>query len=307
MIFPIILSLMFVMNVQDLLIRHLHDCMHIEKNVAETMMKIFSNAKGTRADRLAVRKELQSQNKLVDYQPRNDGSFHKAYWVWSREDMEKVLKRITSIKTPTGFVSNLANRVTSDYKLSGMKSHDYHVLLQFILPIAIRGTLSREIREGIYRLATFLRWICGKSIVTEEIPFWKVEIAEIMCLFEQCMPPHFFDIMPHLLVHLPEEVELGGPVHSRWLYFLERYMKTLKSMVRQKNYPEGSMSEGYLAQESLFYFGEMLTRLNPSGRQIWNEDMMPKPNKVILPKTRTKKKLDCDTHKQVNKHSRKLC
>jgi hypothetical protein len=56
-------------------------------------------------------------------------------------------------------------------------------------------------------------------------------------------------------------------------------MKTLKSMVRQKKHPEGSMSEGYLAQESLFYFGEMLTRLNPSGRQIWNEDMMPKPNK----------------------------
>jgi hypothetical protein len=28
---------------------------------------------------------------------------------------------------------------------------------------------------------------------------------------------------------------------------------------------------------------------------------------VILPKTRTKKKLDCDTHKQVHKHSWKLC
>ena len=81
-------------------------------------------------------------------------------------------------------------------------------------------------------LATFFRWICGKNIVIEEIPFWKVEIAEIMCLFETCMPPHFFDIMPHLLVHLPQDVELGGPVHSIWLYFLERYMRTLKSMVR---------------------------------------------------------------------------
>ena len=80
MIFSIILSLKFdKMNVQDLLVHHLHDCMHIEKNVAETMMKIFSNAKGTRADRLAVRKELQSQNKLVDYHPRNDGSFHKTH------------------------------------------------------------------------------------------------------------------------------------------------------------------------------------------------------------------------------------
>ena len=49
------------------------------------------------------------------------------------------------------------------------------------------------------------------------------------------------------------------------------------------------MSEVYLAQESLFYFGEILTRLNPTGRQIWNEDMMPNPNKVILPKIHMKK------------------
>ena len=76
----------------------------------------------------------------------------------------------------------------------------------------------------------------------------------------------FFDIMPRLLVH--QDVELGGPMHNIRLYFLERYMKTLKSMVRQKNYHEGSMSEGYLAQESLFYFGKMLTRLIPTWRQI---------------------------------------
>lgn len=83
--------------------------MHIEKNVVETMVKIFSNAKGTRSDGVAVRKELQSQNKLNEYHPKSDGSFHNAYWVWSREDMKKVFQRISSIKTPTGFVSNLAN------------------------------------------------------------------------------------------------------------------------------------------------------------------------------------------------------
>ena len=110
------------------------------------MMKFFSNSKGTRADRLAVRKELQFQNKLVDYHVQDDGSIHKAYWVGSREDMEKVFKRMSMIKITTCFVSNVANRLTSEYKLSGMKSHDYYILLQFNLPLAIQGTLSREIR-----------------------------------------------------------------------------------------------------------------------------------------------------------------
>lgn len=77
--------------------------------------------------------------------------------------MQKVFKRMFLIKTPISFVLNLANIVISDYKLSGMKSHGYHVFLQFMIPIAIRGTLSRKIKEGIYMLATFLRWFCGEK------------------------------------------------------------------------------------------------------------------------------------------------
>ena len=101
MIFFITLNLKFdQMNMQDFLIRHFHDCMHIEKNVAETMMKVFSNAEGTSVDRLAPRKELQSQNKLEDYHSRNDGSFHEAYWVWSREDMDIFLSEYRQLKHP---------------------------------------------------------------------------------------------------------------------------------------------------------------------------------------------------------------
>ena len=70
--------------------------------------------------------------------------------------------------------------------------------------------------------------MCGKNIVTEEIQFWKVEITQT------CMLPYFFDVVAHLFVHLLEEVELAGLVHSRWLYFFQRCMKTLKSSIRQK-------------------------------------------------------------------------
>ena len=51
------------------------------------------------------------------------------------------------------------------------------------------------------------------------------------------MSPYFSNIMLHILVHLLEEVEQACPMHIKWLYFFERYMKTLKSMVDQKHYP----------------------------------------------------------------------
>lgn len=67
-----------------------------------------------------------------------------------------------------------------------------------------------------------------------------------------------------------------------------------------KNYLEGNTSEDYLAHESLFYFCEMLAKMNPFGIQVWNEDMMPKPKNIILPKTRTRRKLGAKAHKQVH-------
>ena len=65
----------------------------------------------------------------------------------------------------------------------------------------------------------------------------KREIAEIMTLLEKEMPTSFFDIQVHLLVHLVDEVKIVGVVSSRWMFFVERYMKTLKDFVRQRAQP----------------------------------------------------------------------
>ena len=73
----------------------------------------------------------------------------------------------------------------------------------------------------------------------------------MLCLLEKEFPPSFFDPMTHLLVHLVEELHICGLVHSRWMYPLERYMKSLKGFVRNKARPEGGMAEGYALEEAL--------------------------------------------------------
>ena len=40
-------------------------------------------------------------------------------------------------------------------------------------------------------------------------------------------PPGFFLLMQHLIVHLPFEARLGGPVQARWCYPIEQCLKTL--------------------------------------------------------------------------------
>lgn len=53
---------------------------------------------------------------------------------------------------------------------------------------------------------------------------------------------------------------------------MERYMKVLKDFVRQKARPEGSMSEGWLVHESLFYVTEILHQLHPSAPLLWRDE-----------------------------------
>ena len=53
----------------------------------------------------------------------------------------------------------------------------------------------------------------------------------------------------HILVHVVDDVAIVGIVHTRWMFYLELFMKTFKAFVQQKTRPEGSMAEGRLVQE----------------------------------------------------------
>ncbi|XP_070019526.1 uncharacterized protein [Nicotiana sylvestris] len=91
-------------------------------------------------------------------------------------------------------------------------------------------------------------------------------IESTLCHLEILFPPTFFTVMVHLSVHLAEEAKLGGPVHHRNMYPIERELGHFKSFVRNKAQPEGSIAEGYLAEESLTfcsrYIKDIETRFN---------------------------------------------
>lgn len=64
-----------------------------------------------------------------------------------------------------------------------------------------------------------------------------------------CFPPAFFDIMPHLMIHMIEQIRALGPcyLHEIWTY--EQFMSVLNRYVHNRSYPEGSMIEGYKTEE----------------------------------------------------------
>jgi hypothetical protein len=55
--------------------------------------------------------------------------------------------------------------------------------------------------------------------------------------------------MQHLLVHLPYEAKVGGPVQYRWMYHIERTLKKLSAMAGNKGRVEGYIAEEFKYKE----------------------------------------------------------
>ncbi|KAL3619447.1 hypothetical protein CASFOL_037017 [Castilleja foliolosa] len=156
------------------------------------------------------------------------------------------------IKVPSGYCSNIKNYVSlKDHKLVGMKSHDCHILMQHLLPVAIRGILPNHVRHAITRLCFFFNAISSKVIDPEKLDELQREVVVTLCQMEMYFPPSFFDIMVHLVVHLVREIKICGPVFLHYMWPYERHMGYLKSKVKNRGRPEGSIIRGVIDEEVL--------------------------------------------------------
>ena len=115
----------------------------------------------------------------------------------------------------------------------------------------------------------FLRYVSSKAIETITLDDVRVMAVEVACLVEETFSRTILTSQLHLIVHLVDEIALCGTVHARWMFFLERFMKTLKDFVRQSARPEGSMAEGLVdTRVSCIYF-----KISWSGGQLFAATM----------------------------------
>ena len=136
------------------------------------------------------------------------------------------MELVSSTCTLAGYSSNLQRHVGAQ-KLSCMKSHDYHVLIQDILLVAIRHSLQSGPLEAVIKLGTMFKRICMKVVKPSKMEDLKTFAVEMLFLLELWFPPGFFDAMTYLVLHLVEELAICSHVHARWCYSMERYTDVL--------------------------------------------------------------------------------
>ena len=93
-----------------------------------------------------------------------------------------------------------------------------------------------------------------------------------MCEIQKYLPPTFFNAQEKYLIHQVEEIELCGLVHTRSMWMVERYLKSLKDFLRHSARLEGSIMQGYMVYRSMVYISQYLQNLakNINLPRIWH-------------------------------------
>src|SRR3954470_1452030 len=106
-----------------------------------------------------------------------------------------------------------------------------------LLPVALMGLLTENVRVPIVKLCSFLNAISQKIIDPESLPGLQKDVVQCLVSFELVFPPSFFNIMMHLLVYLVEEITILGPVFLHNMFPFERLMGVLKKYVHNHARP----------------------------------------------------------------------
>ena len=108
-------------------------------------------------------------------------------------------------------------------------------------------------------------------------------VPVLLCKLEKIFPPGFFNPMQHMILHLPYEARMGGPVQGRWCYPIERCQKVLRTKCKNKCKIEASIAEAYILEEvsnftSKYYADNLPSVHNPLPRYNNAEaDYKPQP------------------------------
>jgi hypothetical protein len=140
--------------------RHTLDGMHCEKNICENLLRTLFGE----TDNAKSREDMRARGirPHLHLQRNPDGhSYFKpdAPYVFTKQDQTEFLTTLRELKFPSNYVGALCRRI-QDGKLRGLKTHDFHVLLQQVIPLCLRNVGHPAVVGAVMRVSRLFRKIC---------------------------------------------------------------------------------------------------------------------------------------------------
>jgi hypothetical protein len=148
--------------------------MNIKKNVCEATCGTLLQQKSKGKDHKNAREDLNElgiRPELYAEETEKGTNLPVAATTLSKAERKELFQFLHDLNVPSGYSSNFKRLVSvKDMKMNFnlMKSHDCHVLMTTLLPIALRGIMTKLVHDAVTSLCLFFNAIEQKVIDKEK-------------------------------------------------------------------------------------------------------------------------------------------
>jgi hypothetical protein len=182
--------------------------MHQEHNIAKSIISMCFDVTGFLKDNANARKDLAALYNCHLLEPKRNAKGNlkrpRAPYYLKPTERKEILRWLKKLKFLDRYVSNIKQTVNVNTgKLNGLKSHDYHIIIDRLMPVMFCDYFNADMRKIFTELSYFYMQICAKQVSKVMMQRLEKEIMVLVCKMEKIFPPRWFNSMQYLIVHLP--------------------------------------------------------------------------------------------------------
>jgi hypothetical protein len=146
-----------------LILMHNIDIIHQERNVGESMLSTCMAFADKTKDNHKARNNLAQLCNRPSLELKSSGGKPRAPFCLKPKERKQLLIWLQNLKFLDGYAVGFRRAVNLESgKLCGVKSHDYHIFMERLLPVMFHGYLSDDLWKALAELSHFYRQLCAK-------------------------------------------------------------------------------------------------------------------------------------------------
>jgi hypothetical protein len=137
-------------------------------------------------DNRKARQDLAELCNRPSIELKVNGGRPRASFCLKPQQRKQVMRWMKWLKFPDGYATGLRGFVNmATGKLIGLKSHDYHIIIERLLSVMFRCYFDDATWTVLVKLSYFYRMLCAKKIAVELMQKLEKEIPVLLCNMEK--------------------------------------------------------------------------------------------------------------------------
>jgi hypothetical protein len=142
--------------IKSLILMHNIDVMHQERNVVKNIISTCMNFAEKTKDNLKARRDLSEIYNRPTLELMDNGGNPCAPFCLKLRENKQVMRWLKILKFSNSYAMGIRRAVNlKAEKLNRLKSHDYHLMMERLLPIMFRGYLKEDAWKALAEVSYF--------------------------------------------------------------------------------------------------------------------------------------------------------